>query len=95
MSLSSLCKLKTTANMSKSLLVSQKKLCPFQLMGMKQIMTNSNTEAQLTSFLSSGDKKGSRTLRPETIVNIGSKQFKIAPSISIFPSLGSIGSIVK
>jgi hypothetical protein len=50
-------------------------------------------EGILTSFLSKGVKKGSLTLSPETMVNIGSRQLKIAPKISILPSLGSTGSI--
>lgn len=49
----------------------------------------------LTSFLSTGAKKGSLTLRPATIVKTGSRHLKIAPNMSIFPSLGSIGSTVK
>lgn len=49
----------------------------------------------LTSFLSKGVKKGSLTLRPETMVNIGSRQLKIAPKMSILPNLGSTGSIDK
>lgn len=47
----------------------------------------------LTSFLSWGKRKGSLTLSPDTIVRTGSKQRKIAPMISIFPSLGSTGSV--
>jgi len=58
-------------------------------------LANHLKQKQLTSFLSSGVRKGSLTLSPATTVNIGSKQLKIAPNISIFPSLGSIGSIVK
>ena len=45
----------------------------------------------LTSFLSWGKRKGSLTLSPDTIVRTGSKQRKIAPMISIFPSFGSTG----
>lgn len=47
----------------------------------------------LTSFLSNGIKKGSLTLRPATIVSMGSRQLNMAPKISIFPSFGSTGSI--
>jgi hypothetical protein len=60
-----------------------------------QPLVNHLKQEQLTSFLSSGVRKGSLTLSPATIVNMGSKQLKIAPNISILPSLGSIGSIVK
>lgn len=49
----------------------------------------------LTSFLSWGKRKGSLTLRPDTIVRTGSKQWNTAPIISIFPNLGSTGSIDK
>lgn len=49
----------------------------------------------LTSFLSWGKRKGSLTLSPDTIVRTGSKQRKTAPMISIFPSLGSTGSMDK
>lgn len=48
-----------------------------------------------TSFLSNGVKNGSRTVRPATTVSIGSRQLNIAPYISIFPNLGSTGSIDK
>lgn len=51
--------------------------------------------SKLTSFLSEGIRKGSLTLRPATIVIIGSRQLKIAPNISIFPSLGSTGRTDK
>lgn len=42
-----------------------------------------------------GVRKGSLMLRPATIVNTGSRQLNIAPDTSIFPSFGSIGSIVR
>lgn len=48
---------------------------------------------QLTSFLSNGIRNGSLTLRPATMVIIGSRQLKMAPNMSIFPNLGSTGSI--
>ena len=46
-----------------------------------------------TSFLSNGMRKGSLTLRPATMVSMGSRQLNMAPKISIFPSLGSTGII--
>ena len=49
----------------------------------------------LTSFLLNGIKNGSLALRPATTVIIGSKQLKIAPNMSIFPSFGSTGSVDK
>lgn len=48
-----------------------------------------------TSFLSWGKRKGSLTLSPDTTVRTGSKHRKTAPIISIFPSLGSTGSMDK
>lgn len=45
-----------------------------------------------TSLLSKGIKKGSLTLSPATTVIIGLRQLKIAPNMSILPSLGSTGS---
>lgn len=50
---------------------------------------------KLTSFLSNGIRNGSLTLKPATTVIMGSRQLKIAPYMSIFPSFGSTGSIDK
>jgi hypothetical protein len=67
----------------------------FECMQKTQTKIGVSKRHMLTSFLSKGVKKGSLTLSPETIVNIGSRQLKIAPKISILPNLGSTGSIDK
>lgn len=65
------------------------------LLGELKHLSLVETVNKLTSFLSNGIKNGSLTLRPATTVITGSRQLKIAPNMSIFPSLGSTGSIDK
>ena len=57
-----------------------------------RMSSNKTKNGILTSFLSKGMRNGSLTLSPATTVITGSRQLKIAPKISIFPSLGSTGS---
>ena len=58
-----------------------------------RMSSNKTKNGILTSFLSKGMRNGSLTLSPATTVITGSRQLKIAPNMSIFPSLGSTGSI--